>query len=162
VAVRYPRGKGPGVTVEEEMHALPIGKAELRRKGTRIALLAFGVMLAPALEVAKEINASVVNMRFVKPLDESMVLQMADSHEYLVTVEDNVVSGGAGSAVNECLAARDKQVRILNLGLPDCLIETGSREEMLAQAGLDRVGILQAIDERFGAYVPVSRTAERA
>ncbi len=161
-AVRYPRGKGPGVAVEEEMRAFPIGKAEVRRKGDRIALLVFGAMVAPAMEVAKGLNATVVNMRFVKPLDQDVVLNLADTHEYLVTIEDNVVAGGAGSGVNECLAAHSRQALILNLGLPDCLIETGSREEMLAQAGLDPAGILQAIDRRFGALVPKKAIAEMA
>ncbi len=161
-AVRYPRGKGPGVPVEEEMRALPIGKGQLRRRGRRIAILAFGVMLAPALEVAEEIDATVANMRFVKPLDEGLILELADTHEALVTIEDNVALGGAGSGVNECLAANGRQVQVLNLGLPDSLIETGSREEMLAEAGLDGAGIQQAIERRFGADIPAARTAERA
>ncbi len=160
-AVRYPRGKGSGVKVQEEMTALPIGKAELRRRGQQIALLAFGVMLAPALDVAEELDATVVNMRFVKPLDEDLIVELADTHAALVTIEDNVVPGGAGSAVTECLSNHGREVQILNLGLPDALIETGSREEMLAVAGLDYAGILQAIKQRFAALL-VHKTAERA
>jgi 1-deoxy-D-xylulose-5-phosphate synthase len=163
VAVRYPRGKGPGVAIQEEMRSLPIGKADLRRRGGRIALLAFGAVLTPVLDVGEEIDATVANMRFIKPLDDDMILQLADTHEFLVTVEDNVVPGGAGSGVNECLLANGRQTPVLNLGLPDGLIETGSREEMLAQAGLDYAGILEAIDKRFGAYARRrSLAAERA
>ncbi|MFQ6022438.1 MAG: 1-deoxy-D-xylulose-5-phosphate synthase [Acidiferrobacterales bacterium] len=161
-AVRYPRGKGPGVAVEKEMRMLPIGKAQLRRQGERIALLAYGAMVTPAMEAAEELNATVVNMRFVKPLDEDMLLKLADTHEFLVTIEDNVVAGGAGSAVNECLACHAKQNLMLNLGLPDALIETGSRDEMLAEAGLDMTGILQAIEQRFGTLVPQKAIAETA
>jgi 1-deoxy-D-xylulose-5-phosphate synthase len=160
-AVRYPRGRGPGVEVQEEMTALPIGKAEVRRRGQHVALLAFGVVVAPALEVAEELDATVVNMRFVKPLDEDLILELADTHTALVTIEDNVVHGGAGSAVTECLSSHGREVQILNLGLPDALIETGSREEMLAEAGLDYSGILQAIKKRFAALL-VHKTAERA
>lgn len=161
-AVRYPRGKGPGVAVEKEMRMLPIGKAQLRRQGERIALLAYGAMVTPAMEAAEELNATVVNMRFVKPLDEDMLLKLADTHEFLVTIEDNVVAGGAGSAVNECLACHAKQNLMLNLGLPDALIETGSRDEMLSEAGLDMTGILQAIEQRFGTLVPQKAIAETA
>lgn len=149
-AVRYPRGKGPGATIQEEMTALPIGKAEVRRRGQRIALLAFGSMVAPAMEVAQDLDATVVNMRFVKPLDEELILKIADSHEFLVTLEDNVVPGGAGSAVSECLSANARQVQTLHVGLPDALIETGSREEMLVEAGLDYAGVLRSIEKRFG------------
>ena len=160
-AVRYPRGRGPGVQLQQEMAVLPIGKAELRRRGQQVALLAFGVMLAPALDVAEELDATVVNMRFVKPLDEGLIMELADAHAALVTIEDNVLPGGAGSAVVECLGNHGREVQILNLGLPDALIETGSREEMLAEAGLDYAGILQAIKQRFGALL-VHKTAGRA
>ncbi len=105
-AVRYPRGTGPGVAIETEMKALPVGKAEVRRRGKGIALLAFGTMVPVAEEVAEKLDATVVNMRFVKPLDEDIVLSMAKSHAALVTLEDNAVMGGAGSAVGECLAAQ--------------------------------------------------------
>jgi 1-deoxy-D-xylulose-5-phosphate synthase len=109
-AVRYPRGGGPGVVIEREMTALPIGKAKLCREGKDIAILAFGTMLTPALEVGEEIGATVVNMRFVKPLDEALILDLAWTHEWLVTVEENVVAGGAGSAVAETLALNKQNI----------------------------------------------------
>ena len=161
-AVRYPRGKGPGVAVAKEMTALPVGKAEVRRDGGGIALLAFGAMVTPALEAGEALNAAVVNMRFVKPLDQALILQLADTHELLVTIEDNVVAGGAGSAVNECLMAGAKRIPVVNLGLPDKLIETGSREEMLAEAGLDCAGILRSIEKRYRLPAPDKAVAETA
>ena len=135
-AVRYPRGTGPGVEVEKQMTALPVGKAQLRRKGHGVAILSFGVTLDMALEVAESIDASVVNMRFIKPIDEDMILQMAETHDQLVTIEDGVIQGGAGSAVNEVLAAHNVSVRIANYGLPDRLLDHGSREDMLRDAGM--------------------------
>ncbi|HYW93811.1 MAG TPA: 1-deoxy-D-xylulose-5-phosphate synthase [Gammaproteobacteria bacterium] len=147
-AVRYPRGNGPGVPVEDKMEALPIGKAQTRRKGKHIAILAFGAILAPSLEVAEALDATVVNMRFVKPLDREMIRKLAREHEMLVTVEDNVVAGGAGSAVGEYLAASRMHVDLLTIGLPDRFIEHGSREDQLTDAGLDAAGIRATI-ERF-------------
>lgn len=144
-AVRYPRGTGPGVAVEHEMTALPLGKAEVRRRGHRLAILAFGTMLAPALEAGEALDATVVNMRFVKPLDEALILELAESHDALVTVEENTIAGGAGSAVNEYLNARQVMMPILNLGLPDANIEQGTRDELLAFCGLDQGGILHRI-----------------
>ena len=144
-AIRYPRGGGPGVPVEKTMTALPVGKAELRRSGKGIAILAFGTMLAPTLAVADELDATVVNMRFIKPLDEELVLQMASAHDLLVTVEESVVQGGAGSAVSECLSAHGVTVPVLHYGLPDRMIQHGSREEMLVDAGLTREGLLDFI-----------------
>ena len=135
-AVRYPRGTGPGVEIEKQMTTLPIGKAQLRRKGHGVAILSFGVTLDMALEVAESIDASVVNMRFIKPIDEDMILHMAETHEQLVTIEDGVIQGGAGSAVNEVLAAHNVNVRIANYGLPDRLLDHGSREDMLRDAGM--------------------------
>ena len=161
-AVRYPRGTGPGVTIQQDMQALPVGKAELRRRGRRVAVLVFGVMLAPALEVAEKLDLTVVNMRFVKPLDEAMVLEMAHSHELLVTFEENVVAGGAGSAVNECLAAHGVRVTIANCGLPDRLIQHGSREEMLTDAGLDAAGFEQFVRTRIAALEQSAPAARRA
>ena len=148
-AIRYPRGGGPGVAVRTTVDTLPIGKAELRRRGHRLALLSFGAMLAPAAELAAEIDATLVNMRFVKPLDEALLLELAKSHEAFVTLEDNVVAGGAGSAVAECLAAHGVNLPILHLGLPDAYLEHGSREEVLSEAGLDLAGIRRAIRARF-------------
>ncbi|MGE5240388.1 MAG: 1-deoxy-D-xylulose-5-phosphate synthase [Bacteroidota bacterium] len=144
-AVRYPRGSGPGVAVETEMQALPVGRAEIRRAGKRIALLAFGSMLAPALEAGEAFNATVVNMRFIKPLDEALVLDLAKTHDLLITLEENVVAGGAGSAVNECLAAAGLTPRVVNLGLPDRFVEHGDHKQQLAQCGLDAAGIRRSI-----------------
>jgi 1-deoxy-D-xylulose-5-phosphate synthase len=148
-AIRYPRGGGPGVTVRKVLDTLPIGKAELRRRGHRLALLSFGAVLAPAAELADEIDATLVNMRFVKPLDEALLLDLAKSHDAFVTLEDNVVAGGAGSAVAECLAAHGVNLPILHLGLPDAYLEHGSREEVLSEAGLDLAGIRRAVRARF-------------
>ncbi|BBD79447.1 1-deoxy-D-xylulose-5-phosphate synthase [Aerosticca soli] len=151
-AVRYPRGTGPGVAVAKALDTLPIGKAELRRRGRGLALLSFGAMLAPAAEIAAELDATLVNMRFVKPLDEALILDIARTHEALVTLEDNVIAGGAGSGVAECLAAHGIVMPILHLGLPDAYLEHGSREEVLSLAGLDLPGIRRAIQARFPAY----------
>jgi 1-deoxy-D-xylulose-5-phosphate synthase len=147
-AVRYPRGSGPGVELEEAMSELPLGRGELRRQGQGVALLAFGSMLAPALEAAQTLDATVANMRFVKPLDTELIEGLAAEHELLVTVEENAVMGGAGSAVNECLAAAGLTVPVLNLGLPDRFIEHGGREELLAGCGLNGPGIVDAVRRR--------------
>lgn len=147
-AVRYPRGTGPGVETTQEMKALPLGKGEIRRKGKRIAILSFGTMLAPALAAAEQLNATVANMRFVKPLDEKLVAELAANHDLLVTVEENCIAGGAGSAVNETLAAQGYQGMALNLGLPDRYIEHANPEEMLAECGLDEAGIIASIENR--------------
>ncbi len=147
-AVRYPRGSGTGVAIEKTMTTLPIGQADIRRQGKHVAILAFGSMLAPALVAGQTLNATVVNMRFIKPLDESLVLKLAGTHELLVTVEENMVLGGAGSAVNECLAARGVVADCLNLGLPDRFVEHGERAELLADCGLDADGIRLAILQR--------------
>ena len=156
-AVRYPRGAGPGAAVDPALLTLPIGKAEVRREGKRIALLAFGSMLAPALEAGAAFNATVINMRFVKPLDEELVRELARTHELLVTVEENVVAGGAGSAVNECLIAAGLPTRVVNLGLPDRFIEHGDHREQLAQCGLDAAGIRRTILRHAPAQTPVHR-----
>ena len=145
VSVRYPRGNGPGVEIRQEMTAIPVGKAEIRRQGRDMAILAFGVMLGPALEAGEELDATVVNMRFVKPIDMEMILEMAGKHNLLVTIEENVVAGGAGSAVNEVLAAHEITSGIINYGLPDRLIQHGTREDMLADAGLTKAGLLKFI-----------------
>ncbi len=144
-AVRYPRGTGPGVAIQKKMTAIPVGKAEVRREGKQIAILAFGSMLAPALEAGEQMDATVVNMRFVKPIDTDLVLHMASNHQLLVTIEENVVQGGAGSAVNETLAANGIAQVIINYGLPDRLIEHGSQEDMLRDAGLTSEGLIQFI-----------------
>ena len=147
-AVRYPRGVGPGVTIEEKMQVLPVGRGDLRREGKRIAILAFGSMLAPALLAAEQLDATVVNMRFVKPLDVELVLRMAASHELLVTVEENVVQGGAGSGVAEYLMQQGILIPFLQLGLPDRFIEQGEPAQMLSDCGLDAAGIVLAIQVR--------------
>ncbi len=144
-AVRYPRGTGPGVAIESAMQALPIGSAEVRRKGSRVALLAFGSLLGPALEAGNAFDCTVVNMRFVKPLDEALVRELGRTHELLITLEENAVAGGAGSAVNECLAAAGLTPHVVNLGLPDEFLGQGSREEMLTECGLDAAGIRRTI-----------------
>jgi 1-deoxy-D-xylulose-5-phosphate synthase len=150
-AVRYPRGGGPGVPVVQEMTALPIGRAEVKREGRRVALLAFGSMVPTALEVGKELDATVVNMRFVKPLDDALVADMAARHDLIVTLEENVVMGGAGSAVAESLAASGVAVPLLLLGLPDRFVDHGDQNQLLASVGLDRAGVLAAISARLDA-----------
>ena len=155
-AIRYPRGTGPGVAVHHELETLPIGKAQLRRRGHGLALLSFGAMLAPAATIAAELDATLVNMRFVKPLDEALIVELAESHDGFVTLEDNAIAGGAGSAVAECLAAHGITLPILHLGLPDVYLEHGSREEVLAMAGLDVDSIRQAIHARFPRAVQIS------
>ncbi len=141
-AVRYPRGTGPGVEAMREMVALPVGKGEVVRRGRGIALLAFGTMVTPALEAAEQLDATVVNMRFVKPVDHELILDMAGEHDLLVTVEENVIAGGAGAAVSEALSAHGVFHPIIHYGLPDRLIQHGSREDMLADAGMTKEGLL--------------------
>ena len=146
-AVRYPRGRGPGAAVQREMSALAIGRAELRRRGTGgLALLAFGTMVVPAAAVAADLDATLVNMRFVKPLDEDMIAAIATRHAAIVTLEENVVAGGAGSAVLEFLQRIGSTIPVLQIGVPDSFIEHGSREENLIAAGLDGAAIRAMID----------------
>ena len=148
-AVRYPRGSGPGVAVSQSLDVLPIGKAQLRRRGSRIALLAFGAIVPAAQQVGEDLGLTVVNMRFVKPLDRALILELANTHEGLVTLEDNVVAGGAGSGVAELLAAEGIAMPILHLGLPDEFQHHASREDLLTEAGLDAAGIRAAILKRW-------------
>ena len=148
-AVRYPRGSGPGAAIEQSLDTLPIGKAQLRRRGARLALLAFGAIVPAAEKIGEELGLSVVNMRFVKPLDRASILELAASHEGFVTLEDNVVAGGAGSGVAELLAAEGITMPILHLGLPDEFQHHASREDLLAEAGLDAAGIRAAILKRW-------------
>jgi 1-deoxy-D-xylulose-5-phosphate synthase len=150
-AVRYPRGSGPGVAVNVALDTLPIGKAELRRRGSRLALLAFGAIVPAAEKVAAELNLTCVNMRFVKPLDRDLILELARTHDGFVTLEDNVVMGGAGSGVAELLAEQGIALPVLHLGLPDAYQEHASREDLLAEAGLDPAGIRAAIARRWPA-----------
>ena len=148
VAVRYPRGTGPGVAIARDFNTLPIGKGVLIRQGTRVAILAFGSMLTPALSAAEELNATVANMRFVKPLDGELILSLADSHDLLVTAEENVVMGGAGSAVLEFLQQNRRKASVLQLGLPDRFIDQGDPALQLASCGLDKAGLIRSIQAR--------------
>jgi 1-deoxy-D-xylulose-5-phosphate synthase len=146
-AVRYPRGTGPGVAIEAQMTALPIGRAQTRREGrSGLAILVFGTLLESARKIAERLDATLVNMRFVKPLDDDLVVSLATRHRAIVTVEENAVMGGAGSAVGELLAAAGVQVPLLQLGIPDRFIEHGSRDTCLAAAGLDLAGLSASID----------------
>jgi len=150
-AVRYPRGGGPGVALQEQMSALPIGKAEVRRRGHGIAILAFGTMVAACESVAEGLDATLVNMRFIKPLDEDLIVEMAESHDLLVAVDENVIAGGA---VNEVLALHAVPHFVLNLGLPDRLLQHGSRDDMLADAGLTSESIevsIRSYQEKIGS-----------
>ncbi|WP_188248818.1 1-deoxy-D-xylulose-5-phosphate synthase [Stenotrophomonas maltophilia] len=148
-AVRYPRGTGTGVAAGTDLSTLPIGKGELRLQGNRIALLAFGSTVPAAEQIGRELGLSVVNMRFIKPLDRELVLTMAAQHEGLVTIEDNVVAGGAGSGVGELLNAEGVLRPILHLGLPDSYQHHASREDLLAEAGIDAAGIRAAVLKRW-------------
>ena len=148
-AVRYPRGVGTGITPQKQMRMLPIGRGEIRREGEKIALLAFGSMLKPCLEAADELDATVVNMRFVKPLDNELVASIALRHEVLVTVEENTIMGGAGSAVIESLASAGVKIPVLQLGLPDTFIDQGDPSQMLADCGLDKASIIRSVKARF-------------
>ncbi|QTN24707.1 1-deoxy-D-xylulose-5-phosphate synthase [Rhizobacter sp. AJA081-3] len=150
-AVRYPRGSGAGVEIVKEMTAIPFGKGELRRQGSRIAILAFGTLLHPALAAAEKLDATVANMRFAKPLDAALVADLARSHEAIVTVEEGCTMGGAGSAVLEALAAAGLSTPVLTLGLPDVFVEHGDPAKLMALCGLDAAGIEQSILKRFGA-----------
>ncbi len=150
VAVRYPRGAGVGATIEPELTVWPWGQGVLRRQGSRLAILAFGTLLHPALAAAERLGATVVDMRFVKPIDETLVLQMARSHDALITVEEGCTMGGAGSAVLECLAAAGVLAPVLQLGLPDEFIEHGDPGKLLSMCGLDAAGIEKSILQRFG------------
>jgi 1-deoxy-D-xylulose-5-phosphate synthase len=158
-AVRYPRGSGPGVAVQPALDTLPIGKAQLRRRGSRIALLAFGAIVPSAEKVGEELGLTVVNMRFVKPLDRALLLELAKGHDGFATLEDNVVMGGAGSAVAELLAAENVQLPILHLGLPDAFQHHASREDLLAEAGLDVAGIRTAVLARWPQLAQPPRQA---
>jgi 1-deoxy-D-xylulose-5-phosphate synthase len=153
-AVRYPRGSGIGATIEKELDTIPLGQGEIRREGKGIAILAFGTMLAPSLTAAEEVNATVANMRFIKPLDVELVTKLAQTHDAIVTVEEGTLMGGAGSAVAEALAAAGIVKPILHLGLPDKFIDHGDVAQLLAMCGLDAKGIAAAIKKRFDKGEP--------
>ncbi len=159
VAVRYPRGAGAGVATAPDLQGLPFGKGEIRRQGKGVAILAFGTLLYPALQAAEQLDATVVNMRWAKPLDTELLLQVAATHEALVTVEEGAVMGGAGSAVGEALQAAGLVKPLLQLGLPDAFIEHGDPAKLLALQGLDAAGIQAAIERRYGALVSPAKPA---
>lgn len=158
-AVRYPRGTGPGVQIEKNMTALAIGKGRIRREGNRIAILNFGTLLPAALDVAEHLNATVADMRFVKPLDTELIDKLVSQHELLVTLEENTTQGGAGSAVSEHLASAGIVIPIMHLGLPDKFIDHGSHQQQLAAAGLDISGIQHAIEQRLTKLESIHNTA---
>ncbi|CAN7605418.1 1-deoxy-D-xylulose-5-phosphate synthase [Polaromonas sp. LjRoot131] len=160
VAVRYPRGAGAGVEPEAGLEALPFGKAEVRREGTGVAILAFGTLLYPALQAAEKLGATVVNMRWAKPLDTELLLKIAASHEALVTVEEGAIMGGAGSAVSEALQAAGVAKQVLHLGLKDEFIEHGDPAKLLALQGLDAAGIEAAITARFATLLATGKPAK--
>ncbi|HNG11116.1 MAG TPA: 1-deoxy-D-xylulose-5-phosphate synthase, partial [Agitococcus sp.] len=147
-AVRYPRGTGTGVHIDTQMTTIPIGKGEIKRLGQKVAILAFGSMLSPSLQAAENLNATVANMRFVKPLDEQLIRELAQEHSLLVTVEEHAIMGGAGSAVNEFICAQGLGISVLNLGIPDAFIEHASHSDMLKACGLDAQGIINTIKQR--------------
>ncbi|RLA01559.1 MAG: 1-deoxy-D-xylulose-5-phosphate synthase, partial [Gammaproteobacteria bacterium] len=159
-AVRYPRGTGPGVEPLDTLTPLPIGKAEICRHGSQVAILAFGSRVAAALEAANELDATVVNMRFVKPLDSNMITAMAREHHLIVTVEENALQGGAGSAVNEVLLAQGADNRILNLAIPDHFISHGDHQQQLIDCGLDAAGIIAAIKNAATDNIPLTTESE--
>ncbi len=158
-AVRYPRGAGPGAPVHPDMNAVAIGKAKILREGKHIAILAFGSPVYDALKAGEELNATVVNMRFVKPIDQKLIKEIAKHYDYIITVEDNAVMGGAGSAVNEVLAQDPYAIRINNLGLPDQFLDHASREELLIDAGLDADSLLKSIQSFISASETQPSTA---
>ena len=154
-AVRYPRGTGPGAAIAAEMTALPVGRAQVRREGrSGLAILAFGVLVEPARKIADRLDATLVNMRFVKPLDEKLVMAIAARHQAIVTIEENSVIGGAGAGVGELLAFHGMQLPLLHIGIPDRFIEHGSRDTCLAAAGLDLAGLAASIDRWWTPQIP--------
>jgi 1-deoxy-D-xylulose-5-phosphate synthase len=153
VAVRYPRGAGTGVAVQGSLEGLPFGKGEMRRQGSDIAILAFGTLLYPALQAADALNATVVNMRWAKPLDTALLLQVVKSHQAIVTIEEGSIMGGAGSAVIEALNDAGVLLPVLQLGLADTFIEHGDPGHLLHLQGLDAAGIQTSIERRFGALL---------
>jgi 1-deoxy-D-xylulose-5-phosphate synthase len=160
VAVRYPRGSGAGVAVQADLEPLPFGKGEVRRQGKGIAILAFGTLLQPALQAAQALNATVVNMRWAKPLDTELLLQVAREHQALVTVEEGAILGGAGSAVLEALQAAGAAIPVLQLGLSDTFTEHGDPAVLLQMQGLDAAGIQSSVARRFATLLgPVARAA---
>jgi 1-deoxy-D-xylulose-5-phosphate synthase len=161
-AVRYPRGSGPGAAIEQLMTEIPLAKSQTIRSGTSIAILAFGSMVTPCQAVAEFLNATLINMRFIKPLDEDAIIDAAGKHSCLITVEENAVAGGAGSGINEFLAEAGISIPILNIGLSDSFIEHGTRDECLVQARLDAAGIQQQIEGFLDTVKPGPQTQRTA
>jgi 1-deoxy-D-xylulose-5-phosphate synthase len=159
-AVRYPRGTGPGVAVSEDLEGIAVGEAEPLREGRDVALLVFGSPLAAALDAAERLDATVINMRFVKPLDEDSVLRAAAGHRLLVTVEDNSVAGGAGSAVAEALARHGSPIQLAILGIPDHFVGHASREQQLADCGLDAEGIYRSVQRELAGGIATLRAVD--
>jgi len=155
-AVRYPRGSGPGMAIEKTLNAIPIGKGLYCRMGKNVAILAFGSMVSPAIEAANALDATVVNMRFVKPLDEALILDVVRNHQLIITIEENRIQGGAGSAVNEFILNNNMLISIMNLGLPDQFIDHGNHQQMLRECGLDAEGIAESIQQRL--QIPLNNT----
>jgi 1-deoxy-D-xylulose-5-phosphate synthase len=154
-AVRYPRGTGPGVPISAEMTALPVGRAQLKRDGrSGLAILAFGALVEPARKIAERLDATLVNMRFVKPLDEELIIDIAARHRAIVTIEENAIMGGAGSGVGEVLAAHGSLLPVLHIGIPDRFIEHGTRETCLAEAGLDLASIGSSVEDWWALQTP--------
>ena len=147
-AVRYPRGTGPGATIDKTMTALPIGKGVIKREGSNVAILNFGTLLETAIQAAEQLDATVVDMRFVKPLDRDMILNLASNHSLLVTLEENSIAGGAGSAVSELLANEALMVAVMHLGLPDKLVDHANHKQQLSLVGLDCRQIVDRIQQR--------------
>jgi 1-deoxy-D-xylulose-5-phosphate synthase len=150
-AVRYPRGSGTGVDIDKELNSIEIGQAVTTRQGQKVAILAFGTLLSAAQEAGESLDTTVVNMRFVKPLDTALILSMAETHDLIVTVEENAVMGGAGSAVSEFLRSQQIDTPLIQLGLPDSFIDHGVQQEMLAACGLSAIGIIDTINRYFQA-----------
>ena len=142
-AVRYPRGTGRGVPLQTTLDEIPLGKGEIRRRGKDIALLAFGSMLTPALQAAEELNATVANMRFVKPIDRELIIELSREHSLLISIEENTLIGGAGSEVARVLDETRSQTSFVRMGLPDHFIDHGDQLRLLAEAGLDKAGIIR-------------------
>jgi len=158
-AVRYPRGAGAGVAIEETLSTVPIGQAVVRQQGQRIALLVFGALLPAAAEVAQALGLTLVDMRFVKPIDETQILELAKTHEAFVTIEEASIMGGAGSAVNEVLQGNRVLLPVLQLGLPDTFIDHGDQNQLRAHVGLDAAGIKASIQARFADLLVASDAA---
>ena len=166
-AVRYPRGAGPGVALQDEMTALPVGRGVMVREirgyeSKRVAILAFGSMVKPAADAAEDLNAAVANMRFVKPIDDELIFRLATTHDYLVTIEENVVMGGAGSAVAESLSAQNLSTPLLQLGLPDQFVEHGDPAVLLADCGLNRDGIVRSVRDWLALHSSRSAVPQQA